>query len=59
MQCILAAIFHTICHFEGYAREIVAMTRQILGDQYKFLWVPSTPEQLSAGSATPSKTASR
>ena len=47
--CILAAIFHSVCHFEGHAQEIVGMTRQLLGGNYKFLWVPSTPEQQSAG----------
>ena len=57
--CILAAIFHSVCHFEGHAQEIVSLTRQMLGDQYKFLWVPSTPEQQSAGAATPSFTPTR
>lgn len=46
--CILAAVFHSVSHFEGHAQEIVGMTRQLLGDQYKFLWVPRTPEQQSA-----------
>jgi len=45
--CILAAVFHSVCHFEGHAQEIISLTRQILGDQYKFLWVPATPEQRS------------
>ncbi|HEX5243900.1 MAG TPA: DUF1572 family protein [Tepidisphaeraceae bacterium] len=57
--CILAAIFHSVCHFEGHAQEIVSRTRQMLGDKYQFLWVPSTPEQQSAGSADPPQTASR
>jgi len=57
--CILAAIFHSVCHFEGHAQEIVGLTRQMLGDQYKFLWIPSTPEQQSAGSASPSYTPAR
>lgn len=56
--CILAAIFHSVCHFEGHAQEIISLTRQILGDKYKFLWVPSTPEQQSAGAANPSQTPS-
>src|SRR6185312_1935988 len=47
--CILAAIFHSVCHFEGHAQEIVGMTRQLLGEKYTFPWVPSTPEQQSAG----------
>jgi hypothetical protein len=45
--CILAAVFHSVCHFEGHAQEIVCLTRQLLGDQYKFQWVPVTPEQTS------------
>ena len=46
--CILAAVLHSVSHFEGHAQEIVGMTRQILGDQYKFQWVPKSPEQQSA-----------
>lgn len=57
--CILAAIFHSICHFEGHAQEIVSLTRQMLGDKYKFLWVPSTPEQQSGCITDISQTASR
>jgi hypothetical protein len=47
--CILAAIFHSVCHFEGHTQEIVCMTRQLLGGRYQFLWVPATREQQSAG----------
>lgn len=45
---ILTAVFHSVSHFEGHAQEIIGMTRQILGERYKFLWVPKTPEQTSA-----------
>jgi hypothetical protein len=48
--CILAAVFHSVCHFEGHAQEIVCLTRQLLGDRYKFQWVPATTEQLSSPS---------
>ena len=46
---VLTAIYHAVSHFEGHAQEIVAMTRQMLGSGYKFLWTPRTPEQASAG----------
>jgi uncharacterized protein DUF1572 len=45
---LLTAIFHAASHFEGHTQEIISMTRQILGDQYKYLWQPTTPEQVSA-----------
>ena len=45
---LLTAIFHAASHFEGHTQEIIAMTRQIRGDQYTYLWKPTTPEQLSA-----------
>jgi hypothetical protein len=48
---ILAAIFHSVAHFEGHTQEIICMTRQIKGDAYQFLWTPRTPEQIS-GPAT-------
>ena len=44
---VLAAIFHSVTHFEGHAQEIISMTRQIKGNDYQFLWVPQTPEQIS------------
>ena len=45
---VLTAIYHSVAHFEGHTQEIISMTRQILGKDYKFLWVPKTPEQKSA-----------
>lgn len=46
---VLAAVFHSVTHFEGHAQEIIAMTRQIRGQAYQFLWVPRSAEQASAG----------
>jgi hypothetical protein len=46
--CVLTAIYHGVSHFEGHTQEIISMTRQMLGDKYRFLWVPKTPEQKSA-----------
>ena len=45
---LLTAIFHAASHFEGHTQEIIGMTRQILGEKYKYLWKPQTPEQVSA-----------
>lgn len=41
----LGAIFHSASHFRGHTQEIVHMTRIQLGDEYKFAFVPTTPEQ--------------
>jgi len=41
----LAAIFDSVPHFRGHTQEIVHMTRLLLGDAYKFAWIPTTPEQ--------------
>ena len=41
----LGAIFDSIPHFGGHTQEIVNLTRQQLGDAYRFEWVPSTPEE--------------
>ncbi len=43
--CVLTAIYHAAAHFEGHAQEIIAMTRQMLGERYVFLWTPRTSEQ--------------
>jgi hypothetical protein len=45
----LAAIFDTVPHFRGHTQEIAHITRLQLGDAYKFFWLPTTPEQGSAG----------
>ena len=44
---VLSAILDSISHFRGHTQEIISLTRQQLGDSYKFHWTPSTPEQVS------------
>jgi hypothetical protein len=44
----LEAIFDSVPHFRGHTQEIVHMTRCLLGDAYKFAWVPSTPKEGAA-----------
>ena len=46
---VLAAIFDSVAHFRGHTQEIIHMTREILGDKYKFDFVPQGAEQESAG----------
>ncbi|HZN64274.1 MAG TPA: DUF1572 family protein [Tepidisphaeraceae bacterium] len=46
---VLAAVFDTIAHFRGHTQEIIHMTRDRLGEQYVFYFVPQGPEQTSAG----------
>jgi hypothetical protein len=46
---VLAAIFDSVAHFRGHSQEIIHMTREILGDKYKFDFVPQGAEQESAG----------
>lgn len=41
----LGAIFHSVAHFRGHTQEIVHMTRCQLDDDYKFAFVPTSPEQ--------------
>lgn len=41
----LRAIFHVVAHFQGHTQEIIHLTRCQLGDNYRFDFVPSTPEQ--------------
>jgi hypothetical protein len=48
---VTAALFGTISHFRGHTQEIIHMTRQQLGDQYKFDFVPQGSEQISAPGA--------
>ncbi|MBI3407310.1 MAG: DUF1572 family protein [Planctomycetes bacterium] len=42
---ILAAMFGSLVHLGGHTQEIIGMTRQQLGERYKFAWMPKTPEQ--------------
>jgi len=43
-----AAIFDSIPHFRGHTQEIVHMTREQLGEAYRFAWTPATTEQGAA-----------
>ena len=45
---IVAAIFKCLSHFHGHVQEIIHMTRRLLGDRYRFDFVPKGPEQTSA-----------
>jgi hypothetical protein len=45
---VTAAIFDTVAHFRGHTQEIIHMTREMLGDKYKFDFIPKGPEQESA-----------
>jgi hypothetical protein len=47
---VIAAIFKCITHFHGHVQEIIHMTRRLLGDRYRFDFVPKGPEQTSASS---------
>jgi uncharacterized damage-inducible protein DinB len=39
------AIFESVAHFRGHAQEIVHITRCLIGDDYKYDFVPQTPEE--------------
>ncbi|MFQ5730508.1 MAG: DUF1572 family protein [Planctomycetaceae bacterium] len=39
------AMFESVAHFRGHTQEIVHITRTLLGDDYRFDFVPQTPEQ--------------
>jgi hypothetical protein len=41
----LGAAIGSVAHFRGHAQEIVHKTRDLLGERYRFAWVPATPEQ--------------
>lgn len=46
---VASAIMNSICHVRGHVQEIIHMTRQQLGERYRFDFVPEGPEQESAG----------
>ena len=46
---VTAALLGTISHFRGHEQEIIHMTREQLGDKYRFDFVPQGAEQESAG----------
>lgn len=39
------AALHSVSHFRGHTQEIIHQTREILGANYRFAWVPQTKEQ--------------
>jgi hypothetical protein len=41
----LTAIFGSVPHFRGHTQEIIRMSREMLGDNYKFAWQPESKEQ--------------
>ena len=41
----IAAVVHSVSHFQGHVQEIVHLTRTQLGEGYAFEFVPQTPEQ--------------
>jgi hypothetical protein len=45
---VLAAIFDSVSHFVGHTHQIVFITRQRLGDAYRFQWSPGSAEQGAA-----------
>ena len=47
-ESVLSAIFESLAHFNGHTQEIVYITRLQLGGVYRFLWIPSTPEQIAS-----------
>lgn len=36
----IAAIQHSVSHFRGHTQEIIGRTRQLLGKNYRFAWIP-------------------
>ena len=47
----MSAIAHTIPHFRGHVQEIIHMTREQIGEKYRYDFVPKGKEQESAGGA--------
>lgn len=41
----LGAILHSVSHFRGHTQEIVHLSRNLLGDDYEFAFVPKSTEQ--------------
>ena len=41
----LGAAMHSVAHFRGHTQEIIHQSRTILGDSYRFAFVPATKEQ--------------
>jgi hypothetical protein len=47
----VGAAISSVAHFRGHTQEIIHITRDLLGDRYRFAWVPATPEQGAPGTA--------
>jgi len=45
---VTEAIFKPLAHFQGHVQEIIHLTREQLGERYKFDFVPKGKEQESA-----------
>lgn len=41
----IGAIWHAVPHFRGHTQELIRQTRTLLGNDYRFAWKPTTPEQ--------------
>jgi hypothetical protein len=41
----IGAIFDSVPHFRGHTQEITFRTRLLLGEKYRFAWVPKTKEE--------------
>ncbi len=41
----VAALWHSVSHFRGHTQEIIRLTRQHLGQRYRFAWAPRTLEE--------------
>jgi len=46
---VLHAVVNTVSHFRGHVQEIIHMTREQLGEKYRFDFVPKGKEQESGG----------
>jgi hypothetical protein len=45
---VVSALWQTLSHFHGHVQEIIHLTREQLGDRYRFDFVPKGTEQVSA-----------
>jgi hypothetical protein len=44
----VAAVMNSVCHFQGHVQEIIHLTREQLGETYRFDFVPQGAEQESS-----------
>jgi hypothetical protein len=47
---VVSALWQTLSHFHGHVQEIIHLTREQLGDRYRFDFVPKGTKQKSARS---------